>query len=172
MKDVKNRNGDKLSEDKASDKNSRIYELGYLLMPAISEEDLPAVYGNLKELIASLGGEMISDEMPKMVSLAYPMFKVIQNARRKFDTAHFGWIKFEIDPEKILDLKKDLNLRPDIIRFLILKTVRENTIAANRFVRRDIRPRTPVAKKEGEDDVAVPFDKEEIDKEIDAMVAV
>jgi len=73
---------------------------------------------------------------------------------------------------KILDLKKDLNLRPDIIRFLILKTVRENTIAAKRFVRRDIRPRTPVAKKEGEDDVAVPFDKEEIDKEIDAMVAV
>ena len=55
------------------DIDSRIYEVGYLLVPAISEEELPVVYGNLKELVASFGGNIISDDMPKMLGLAYPM---------------------------------------------------------------------------------------------------
>jgi ribosomal protein S6 len=152
--------------------NSRIYELGYLLVPTLSEENVPATYSSLKDLIVSLGGEMISDEMPKMISLAYSMLKVTQNVRNKFDSAYFGWVKFEINPEKVLELKKKLDVDPNFIRFLILKTVRENTIAAKRFVHRDSRRKMSTPKKEGENEVPLPFNKEEIDKEIDAMVAV
>lgn len=152
--------------------NSRIYELGYLLVPTLSEENVPATYSSLKDLIVSLGGEMISDEMPKMISLAYSMLKVTQNVRNKFDSAYFGWVKFEINPEKVLELKKKLDVDPNFIRFLILKTIRENTIAAKRFVHRDSRRKMSTPKKEGENEVPLPFNKEEIDKEIDAMVAV
>ena len=148
--------------------NGRIYEVGYLLLPSIAQEDIPVHYGNLKELVLSLGGEVIFDEMPKMLPLAYTMSKVHQNVKSKFDTAYFGWIKFAIDPEKILELKKKLELDPNFIRFLILKTVRENTIAGRRFVNRDLKRKTTV-KKEGENEA--PLDREEIDKEIEAMVA-
>ncbi len=151
--------------------NSRIYELGYLLVPTLSEENVPATYSSLKDLIVSLGGEMISDEMPKIISLAYSMLKVTQNVRNKFDSAYFGWVKFEINPEKVLELKKKLDIDPNFIRFLILKTVRENTIAAKRFVHRDSRRKILTSKKEGENEVPLPINKEEIDKEIDAMVA-
>ena len=151
--------------------NLRVYELGYLLVPTISEENMPGVYSNLKDLVVSLGGEMISDEMPKMISLAYTMLKVTQNIRNKFDSAYFGWVKFEINPEKVLELKKKLDIDPNFIRFLILKTVRENTIAAKRFIHKDSRKKILVAKKEGENETAAPIDKEEIDKEIDAMIA-
>ena len=150
---------------------SRVYEVGYLLLPTISEEEMPVVYGNLKELIVSLGGEIISDEMPKMIPLAYTMSKVIQNLRNKFETAYFGWIKFEMTPEKVLELKKKLDADKNLIRFLILKTVKENTIAAKRFIHKDSRRKTSVVKKEGENEITTPIDKEEIDKEIDAMVA-
>ena len=99
------------------------------------------------------------------------MVKVIANVRNKFNTAYFGWIKFTMDSDKVLELKKKLDLDPNFIRFLILKTVKENTIATKRFVGRDNVHKKPSTKKD-ENEVVVPINKEEIDKEIDAMVAV
>jgi len=152
--------------------DARVYEVGYLLAPTISEGEVLAVYGFLKELVASFGGEIISDEMPKIIGLAYTMSKVLQNVRHKFDMAYFGWIKFSTDPEKVLELKKKLDLDPNVIRFLIMKTVKENTIATKRFAHRETYRRLPVVKKKEEAESAVPINKEEIDKEIDAMVKV
>lgn len=152
----------------AGDKNSKVYEVGYLLVPSIKEEDLPVNYGNLKDTIASFGGEVISDEMPKMISLAYTMEKVTSNVRSKYKTAYFGWTKFTMTSSQIVELKKKLDLDPTIIRFLILKTIRENTIAAKRFVRSETYKKPKVA---GENEVATPINKEEIDKQIDALVS-
>lgn len=156
---------------KEQDGVTRVYELGYLLVPSILEEDLPMNYGNLKEIVASFGGEIIADEMPKMITLAYPMQKVLSNVRHKFKTAYFGWTKFLMTAEKVLELKKRLDLDPQVIRFLILKTVRENTIATRKFIRGESYKR-PTTKRSSDAEPSVPINKEEIDKEIDAMVAV
>ncbi|MFA7285779.1 MAG: 30S ribosomal protein S6 [Candidatus Paceibacterota bacterium] len=152
--------------------NTKIYEVGYLLAPTLSEEEVPTIVGNLKELVSSLKGEFISEEMPKMIPLAYTMLKVVQNVRSKFDDAYFGWVKFEMDSVGILELKKKLDLDPNIIRFLILKTVRENTLAQKRFPTKEggIKRKTFTAKKEGEEEVA-PIDEKEIDEEIEKMVS-
>jgi ribosomal protein S6 len=148
--------------------DDRIYEVGYILLPTLGDENVPVEYGNLKELIASLGGEVIADDMPRITPLAYTMVKVIQNIRNKFDTGYFGWVKFSMEPSKVLELKKKLDLNTKVLRHLIMKTVKENTIAAKRYVHRDTR-RAPSAKKEG-DTEALPINKEEIDKEIDALI--
>lgn len=158
-------------KDIEGDINSRVYELGYLLAPTLSEENIPVEFGNLKELISSLDGITISDEMPKMLTLAYPMIKVIANLRNKFKTAYFGWIKFTMGSDKVLELKKRLDLDVNFIRFLILKTVKENTIATKRFARGDIARRKIKIEKKRSDETAIPINKEEIDKEIDALVA-
>lgn len=152
-------------------KDIMVYELGYLLVPTLSEDEVPTLYGNLKELIASFGGEVTSDEMPKMINLAYTMTKVVSNVRSKYDSAYFGWVKFDMDTQKLLEFKKKLDLDSNIIRFLIIKTVKENNINTRKFAVRDtLKKRTPTVKKEGEE--AAPIDKVEIDKEIDAMVSV
>ena len=170
-----------MQENEEKDKNiatgseneeSRVYEVGYLLVPSILEENVPAIYGNLKDLISSLQGTLISDEMPVMISLAYTMQKTVQNVRNKYDTAYFGWIKFHMDGEKVLELKKKLDLDANIVRFLILKTVKENTIAAKRFMHKDMsRKKISSIKKNIENEEVVAINKEEIDKEIDAMIA-
>lgn len=160
---------DKEVSKKEEETADRVYELGYLLVPSISPEDLSVSYGNIKELVSSFGGEIISDEMPRNITLAYAMTKVISNIRNKLNTAYFGWTKFTIDPEKVLEIKKKLDLDPTMIRFLILKTVKENTIASKRFVQRDMIHRRPLVKKT-EDEPSVPINKEELDKEIDALV--
>lgn len=150
---------------------ARVYELGYLLIPTISTDEVPAVYGDIKQLISSLGGEIISDEMPKMINLAYTMLKVTANVRSKYNTAYFGWVKFYMTPEKVLELKKKSDMDAKIIRFLLIKTVKENTIAAKRFVQRDTVHHKPTTKSE-EGEVAAPINKEEIDREIEALIAV
>ena len=157
------------SEEKNSVSDNKVYELGYLLVPTIAEEDVPINYGNTKELVSSFGGEIIADEMPKAINLAYSMSKVVSNVRHKFNTAYFGWTKFTMNAERVLELKKHLDLDPNFIRFLIVKTVKENTIASKRFVRGDSYKR-PVARKNTEENI--PINKEEIDKEIDALIAV
>jgi hypothetical protein len=96
------------------------------------------------------------------------MKKVIANIHTKFNSAYFGWIKFTMDSDKILELKKKLDLDPNFIRFLILKTVKENTIAAKRFVRGEIHRRAMT--KKGEIRETASIDEEKIDKEIDALV--
>ncbi len=150
--------------------NKRVYELGYLFVPTLSSEEVPALYTAIKDMMASFGGSFISDDMPKLIPLAYPMVKVISNVPSKFDSGYFGWVKFFMDPEKVLELKKKLDLDVSVIRFLILKTVKENTLASKRYVGRDSAYRKNVKKDENVE--AVPINKEEIDKEIDAMVAV
>lgn len=153
--------------------DARVYELGYLLVPTIKEEDVPATYGNLKELLISLNGEVITDEMPKMISLNYTMQKIVANVRNKFNTAYFGWVKFYMDGDKLLELKNKLDSNPIFIRFLLIKTVKENTIVAKRFIRSDMPYRRTVSpRKNKESGVAVEINKEEIDKEIDALIAV
>ncbi|MSU44569.1 hypothetical protein EXS45_00040 [Candidatus Nomurabacteria bacterium] len=160
----------KINNANLADTNSKIYELGYLLVPTIKNEDVAINYGNLKELVTSFNGEIITDEMPKMTNLAYPMQKVVSNVRSKFNTAYFGWIKFVMGTEQILELKKHLDLDSSFIRFLILKTLRENTIAVKRFTRGETY-RRPKAKSM-ENETVVPINEEEIDKEIDALIAV
>lgn len=154
----------------SGDEKARVYEVGYLLVPTIAEEEVPAVYGSLKELVLSFGGEIIADEIPKMMGLAYSMTKVVSNVRSKFNTAYFGWTKFTMDTAKVLELKKRLDLDTNIIRFLIVKTVKENTIAAKRFIRGEGVYRRPMVKKNEEP--SVPINKEEVDKEIDALIAI
>ncbi len=154
-------------------KNTQVYEVGYLLVPTIEEGRVGETYGNMKDVIATFGGELISDEMPKSIPLAYQMVKVVSNIRHKFNAAYFGWVKFEMETDKIGGLKAKFDLDPNIIRFLITKTVRENTMATKRYVPRDMARRKPyTAKKEGENEVPVEINKEEIDKEIDALASV
>lgn len=156
--------------DEVLEAPTQVYEVGYLLAPTVAETEVPAMYGNIKELVSTLEGVTISDDMPKYISLAYPMTKVVSNVRSKFDSAYFGWVKFTMPKSKVLELKKKLDLDTNIIRFLILKTIKENTIASKRFIGRDsTHKRTPSTKKE--DAEATPINKEEVDREIDAMVA-
>lgn len=157
-------------EVKDNESNKQVYELGYLLAPTLNEGDFGVAYNGLKDLIASLGGEYIADEIPKMTQLAYSMVKVVSNVRNKYSTAYFGWIKFYMDKEKVGELKKKLDFDPNTVRFLILKTVKENTIASKRFVGKDSAYKKPSKKDENVE--ATPINTEEVDKEIDAMVSV
>jgi len=149
--------------------DGRVYELAYLFVPTIDESTIAGRFGDLKALLEKSGAVFVSEEMPKMIDLAYEMSRVITNKKTYFNNAYFGWVKFELDPANIEGLKPTLDRNEEIIRYMIVKTVRENTIASKKPLSQSgYRKRAP-EKKEGEEE-ATPLSAEEIDREIDALV--
>lgn len=112
-----------------SDKGSTaVYEVSYLLLPTLSQEQVPGKVAGIKEALTSFGATLISDEDPVLIDLAYQMVKVVQTTRHKADEGYFGWVKFELEKSKINGVKKFLDEHHDVLRHLIIKTVKENTL--------------------------------------------
>ncbi len=106
-----------------------VYELGYHLLPTIAEADVPAKVEEIKKFLESFGAEFISEEEPKLINLAYTMIVPRGGHNDKYDTAYFGWIKFEVEKSKVPEIQKELKLNQDILRFILFKTVKEDTRA-------------------------------------------
>ncbi len=143
-----------------------VYEVGYLMVPSIAEEGLGAEVTVFKDSLTEHGVTFISDEYPKMIELAYEMARSIANKRQKFSYGYFGWVKFECKPESAKVIKEMLDKNEKLIRYIIVKTVRENTMSPKRPFKSDTMKKKFTPKVEE----SVPINEEVIDKEIDALV--
>ena len=165
--------GADLGQKNMDEKENRIYEFSYLLSPHTPEEGVPAEVGKLKDIIGNFGANFIAEEFPRLINLAYDMEVTIANKKYRFPNAYFGWFKFELGPDGILKLKDALKHYDVVIRHLLLKTVRENTMAPKR-----IGPKPEWRKRVGEKEKGAPaggkeveMNKEEVDKKIEELVA-
>jgi len=139
--------------------SSKIYEAGILLSPHLSEEKLSGIFSSFKNSINREGGAVISDDFPKLRDLAYSIQKTIGHAKENFTNAYFGWVKFEINAGDLSAIEKILKDENSVIRFLLISTVRENTLSAHRTGGRPSRAGKPA------------MSEEEIDKTVEALVA-
>jgi predicted flap endonuclease-1-like 5' DNA nuclease len=108
----------------------RVYELGYLVMPSVDEGDLATRRDALVALITKLKGIVIDEGQPVLIDLAYEMDKMVNNKRQTYTQAYFGWIKFDVSPRDIEALTTEVEAVDELIRFILVKTVRENTLTS------------------------------------------
>ncbi len=147
------------------DGRAEIYEVGFHIVPIVSVDALPAEVTAIRSLIESNGGAVIAEDAPKTRSLAYTLSRMVAGKKEKFDTAHFGWIKFEMPASSISAVKEGLDKTSNILRYLIIKTVRENTMASQ------IKVQKADEKKPAEDAKPTPkMSEEDMDKTIDELV--
>lgn len=160
------------SQEAEVQEGNRIYELGFHLVPTISEADAAVQFSHLKSLIEKKDGAFISEDAPKLVALAYELTKTSKAVKHHYNNAYFGWIKFEVNPDNVADLEKELKLFEPMLRYILISTVRESTLA-------DISPkdgkRNPKDSPDSPDaPVAAPaapvIDEAQIDKSIDQLV--
>lgn len=160
-----------LSEESSS--RSSVYEVGYLMVPTIAEENLGGEVTSFKDTLQANGAVFISDEYPKMLELAYTMVRSINNKKQKFSNGYFGWVKFECSTEQAKVIKGLLEKDERLIRYLFIKTVRENTMSVRRSYNRQdsSKRRAPsMTPKVVQEEPKVPINEESIDKEIEALV--
>lgn len=129
---------------------ARIYEIGFNIIPTVNEKDREAVLASIDETITSRGGEFIARGEVEYIDLAYPMSKLFDNKKIIFNTAYFGWLKFEITPLKIIELKELFDKEKNILRYLMFKTVREDT-----FLKKKIGGSKKAKKEEAETEEVV-----------------
>ncbi len=147
------------------DSQSRIYELGYLIVGNMPEENVATKVGAIKELLESKGALSISEEFPRLITLGYEMSRPIGNKKTWFSEAYFGWMKFEADPSTNEEVSAILKRDEDVLRFLLIKTVRENTIASKRAVGTGMK--RPARKVENAEET--PIDEVEMEKKLEEL---
>jgi len=144
-----------------------VYEVGYLMLPSIPEENLGEEVTLFKDMFIENGAVFISDEYPKLIELAYEMTRSINNKKQKFSYGYFGWVKFECSTATAKIIKNILDKNEKLVRYLMVKTVRENTMSVKRsYSKQDGARRRPAPKTEE----AEVINEETIDKEIEALV--
>ena len=112
--------------------DNRVYEISFIFDNNIDEEAALKKADVLKQSIATLGGSFISEEVPYMRELAYEMIRVQNNVNVRFNEGYFGWIKFELSGDKVKELEKNIKLDEQVVRYLVVTTVRENTVYTKR----------------------------------------
>ncbi len=112
--------------------DNRVYEISFIFDNNIDEEAALKKSDVLKQSIATLGGSFISEEVPYMRELAYEMIRVQNNVNVRFNEGYFGWIKFELSGDKVKELEKSIKLDEQVVRYLVVTTVRENTVYTKR----------------------------------------
>lgn len=146
--------------------NKKIYELGYHVMPNLSEEELAKVVEAIKANLSKMGAEFIADQYPQAMTLSYDIVKEIDNKNRKFGNSFFGWVKFALEPSLFEDVKTSMDKNANILRYIIIKTVRESTLATLKVAHKGM-PRKVSPESEAQ---VAPIDEVEVDKKIDEMV--
>jgi len=159
-------NKDIIVDDMSKDRG--VYEVGYHIVPTVAEDSLGVRVTAIRDIIESEGGSMIADEYPKQMELSYPMTKVASNKRALHHSSYFGWMKFEVEPKgaKVIDVK----LKADdlILRYVVVKTVRENTMVPKKVFQQKRTEDGKVEEKTAEDKPVM--SEAEIDKTIEELV--
>lgn len=154
----------KATEHKVTGERMQLYEIGYLIVPSIAEDKVADEVSSIHSHIEKNGGTIIAHDFPKLMDLSYSMSQVIESKKQNYDSAYFGWVKFEMPVSGFSTVESELKKSKSILRHLSMKTVRENTIFKD--------PSALSAKGEQtdspEEKKANPED--EIDKSIDALV--
>jgi ribosomal protein S6 len=122
----------------------RVYELGYIISPSTSENEIEKEVDTLKSAISTVGSTVVAEGAPEFIDLAYTMEKNIASKKMKYDQGYFGWIKFEGAPANVEALKKSLDSNLALVRYILIKTTIENNIVfkkpkveAKRFLAND-----------------------------------
>ncbi len=157
------------AEKVLKDERVGVYEIGYLLISSLPEEKVESVTTSLREHLTKKGATLIAEEAPELRTLAYTMTKKIGASNHKFDESYFGWFKFDLPVKEIAGIKKAFEEHAQMLRVLVVSTVRDTTYLGKKSPTAVIKIEEPaLVAPEAKD--APEASTEEVDKSIDALV--
>ncbi|MSR70554.1 hypothetical protein EXS62_00735 [Candidatus Kaiserbacteria bacterium] len=107
-----------------------VYEVGFHIIPTVGEDGVPAVLEKIRTLLGD--AEIISQTFPTKRALAYRVERAQAGAREKYLESYFGFIKFATEREMIPAIEQGLRSIHEVLRYLLIQTVREDITQAPR----------------------------------------
>ena len=147
-----------------------VYEVAFHIVPTVGDDGVAAVVEKIKKAIGN--AEIIAEGPAQKMSLAYTIERATAGKREKYNEAYFGWIKFATERETIPALEDALRGMKEVLRSLIVTTVREDImVRPSRAVFSSDRLEGQTLKKPtAEPEVRTEVSEEELDKSIEALV--
>lgn len=138
----------------------KAYEVGYLLNPLLTEEEAGRIVVAIRNAVENEGGMIMSEGIPEMRRLAYPI--------NKQSSAYFGWMKFILKGEAAPALRAFLARQDGILRSLFVsRPEKERRPAPPRPASRPRRESLATRTRASE---SVPVDSAEIDKRLEELI--
>lgn len=130
-------------------KDKKEYELAFVV-----KNDSAA--GEIKDLILRSGAEITQEPNTSRIRLAYEI--------KKEREAIFGFMQFVLDPDAVKSISDSLNLRQDILRFLIVTPPPMKEKRRTEMPPREIRPQRTLEPK------TTPLSNQELEKKIEEIL--
>ena len=119
-----------------------VYEVSFHIIPTVGENGVPVVLEKVRVLLGDpdgktsssngAGAEIISQTFPTKMTLAYRVERAQAGAREKYTESYFGFIKFATNRENIVAIEQGLRALHEVLRYLLIETVREDITQAPR----------------------------------------
>lgn len=146
-----------------------VYEVGFHLVPSITEEGVSAAVEKIRALLGS--AEIISEGFPQKMTLAYTI-EVVANAgkREKYTQAYFGWIKFAVEERSAVPaIEAGLRAMREVVRSIIIETTREDMKQRQQAVFASDRLEGKVLEKPTEVEKKGEVSQEELDRSLEGL---
>jgi len=149
-----------------------VYEVGFHVVPTVAETEVGGVVDKVRAALTKGNAEIIKEEFPVKKTLAYVVERSTTGKREKYAESYFGFIKFAMDKDAIGEFTATLRATNEVLRFLIINTVREEAVAPRRAVFSSDRLEGETIKKPtAAPEAAGEVSDEELNKSIDALVS-
>jgi ribosomal protein S6 len=90
----------------------KTYELTYIISPEITSEEAEAKAKEIESAISSKEGVILKQSNPIAKSLSYPI--------KKHASGFFGILEFQLEPEKLIELKEIVEKDGKIVRHMVI----------------------------------------------------
>lgn len=109
------------------------YELAYHVLPTVAEGEVDGVIAELKTLITNAGGSITDEEVAERFELAYEIEKYLEGRYRRFSSAYFGWVRFNLDAAALAAVVEEVENHKAILRHLVVRLTRSEEQNSFRF---------------------------------------
>lgn len=120
----------KVIESVQDEKDMKLYEYSFHLVPKMSQEDAVSAFTDIKNQITATGAIIKNESAPALLNLAYSMDHTVESVRSHYNQAYFAWVVFEATGNQINALKEEIKHRSDIVRDLLITTKNESPISS------------------------------------------
>jgi ribosomal protein S6 len=107
--------------DGGNERELTSYELAFHILPTIAEGEVQTVFDTIKANITKQEGILTIEEAPARFDLAYEITQYLEGKNRKFKSAYFGWVRFELEASKIAEVIEAVEGSKEVLRHLLIR---------------------------------------------------
>ena len=98
------------------------YELGVILRPTLSEEEVNSAVEKLKDFLGEKG-EVVKVNLWGRRRLSYPI--------EKYQEGYYVFFNFKLPPSHVAEVKRWLSLNEEVIRYLLVREDEKEEVSAS-----------------------------------------